>query len=349
MRERTDEMTSRVRPVRAAPIAGLLAALRGGGALAAPEPAPPPAVALAPPETDCPSASDVGQALAARARAPARAGPPYRLRLREGATAGAVVLELAAPDGELVLARSLARPAHAPGGCRTLADTIALIVLRRVREIAFRGAPAVAPTPRDAGTGAEADAAAVAPGPPPEAPGAALLLGGGLATRVALGPAARTMRAEAQLAAGVELGRLGLSVGFGFSTADGRAVDGAGTRFTVRAYPLRAALALRLALGPGLLSPSLGGALDLLRAEVIGNGAATRRTVVEPAAEVGLGYRLATRGLYVLLEAHGGRTLPPRDFDVGGARPTFRTPAGYFRAGLGIGVVLGKNERPRGL
>ena len=104
----------------------------------------------------------------------------------------------------------------------------------------------------------------------------------------------------------------------------------------LRAFPLRAGLGLPLAWGGGVILPAVGVNLDLLAFRARGLVDARSGVRVEPAGEVGLGYRAGNRRWFVRGSLWGGLSLAPRDFDAGGEQPVFRTAAGV-RAGGGRG------------
>jgi hypothetical protein len=70
---------------------------------------------------------------------------------------------------------------------------------------------------------------------------------------------------------------------------------------------------------------------------------------VDPAAEGGVAYVVARRGLFVRALVFAGVSLAPRDFDAGRPAPVFRTPGSYVRAEIDLGVVLGKKTGVGGL
>jgi hypothetical protein len=111
----------------------------------------------------------------------------------------------------------------------------------------------------------------------------------------------------------------------------------------LRAFPLRAALGLPVALGGGQLLPVVGMTVDLVSFQATGLTDAGGGLRVEPAAELGVGYRRAGPRWFWRAQASGGFSLLPRDFAAEGQPPAYRAPAAHLRALVEVGPVLWKN------
>jgi hypothetical protein len=270
---------------------------------------------------------------------------------------GEVRLQLRQAGGAIVLERELPlQPASASGeACRALAQAAALVVVRYLQEIGYRPATAALPPEEPAPAQPPAPpqdrpvevidrappALAVRADPAAPAPSAGFLGAAGgvrggavdgrahLRTELSVGLAATRGWIAAELAAGV--------------SSEDRVAVAPGADLRLRAYPLRAGLGVPLPLFGGTILPAAGVTLDLLQFRASGLSDAQRGLRLEPAAELGLGYRAAGRRLFVRGSLWGGFSLAPRDFDAGMAEPVFRTSAAYLRVQVETGLVLWKN------
>jgi hypothetical protein len=282
----------------------------------------------------------------------AAAGPLRRLELDADEEAPARALQLLDPDGSIVLQRTLdgpLPPAASPAvavpapaeRCEALAEIAASVVARYLREIGYHAASTTGPISAPPALAARAAA------PAPES-GTTVLLGAGAGGRVRATGGSPWTRGE--LLIGVEAHRrwLALSLAGGVSSAETIAFpatsgDGA---LLLRAFPARAALSLRWPVGPGLCLPAVGASLDWISFHARGLAQARAGVRLDPGAELGLAYLLARRGMFVRGFLFGGVALAPRDFTADRPTPVFRTPGGYLRAGIDLGVVLGKKTGP---
>ena len=158
------------------------------------------------------------------------------------------------------------------------------------------------------------------------------------------GDAAERARAEVAVSMQLTARWWHAEVAGGIASAATAAVPTSGTgQLRVRAFPARAALGVPVGGLGGTLLPTVGLNMDVLTFRAEGLRDARSGVVLEPAAELALGYRRSGPRLFVRGVVAGGLTLGARDFDAGIAEPVFRTPAGYFRALLELGLLLWKN------
>jgi hypothetical protein len=310
------------------------------------------------------------------------AGPArYRLEVSHTAGQAEAPLRLWSLAGGVVLERRLpvearARPAEV---CQALAEAAALVVVRYLRDLGYRPEPA--PPPPDEPAPAPADAAPTTapaePTPPPPAepppseaattappasaaataragspPGSAGTspgfrsagyLGAGAVVRLGLrSDPAEVTRGE--LAAGLQVGgdRWHLELGGGVGSQT-RVDVGGGAELRLRAFPLRAAFGLPVVFGGGQLLPVAGMTADLVSFQSTGLAGARGGLRVEPAAELGLGYRRAGPAWFWRAQLGGGFSLMPRDFAAEGQPPAYRAPSAYLRGMVEVGPVLWKN------
>jgi hypothetical protein len=202
-----------------------------------------------------------------------------------------------------------------------------------------------------AAAGAAPSAAATVETRVPESAGpSAILLVAGGAARVGMGGGAATggrapARNEVTLGLQGQRGWLAAELAGGVSTETVVAVPGTAPAadLRLRAFPLRAGLGVPLGWRSGVILPAVGVNLDLLTFRARGLQDARSGVRVEPAAEVGLGYRAGNRRWFVRGSLWGGLSLAPRDFDAGGEQPVYRTAAGYLRVAVEGAFALWKN------
>jgi hypothetical protein len=246
--------------------------------------------------------------------------------------------------GVLYLERRLSLDPRAPSheACAALAEAVAQVVVRYLREIGYRP-----PQP---------NLIEVLPRVPtrsielPERYGlSAGYLGVAAGVRAA-GPS----RGEA--AVSFQLHRSGWRLGYvaelsaGATTETTAAVPGTpDAALRLRSFPLRLSLGLAFQLGPGALVPAVGAGAELLSFRASGLDDARSGLRVEPAVEGGLSYLWSGQSLFARAGALGGVILGAHDFDAGLTRPVFRTPGAYLRAQIEVGLVLWKNRRRLGL
>jgi hypothetical protein len=301
---------------------------------------------------ECPTRADVVAAISARfpgAAAETSAPDSRRLTLQRIGATSMFIVRLRDARGTLELERVLKidlQPSAKPGEeCAALAEAAALVVVRYLREIGYRPPPPPPPPP-PAPTAPPAPTVVTAAAPPtPSPPWATIgLLGAAGGGRIGLGTGSGVARAEALLGFEVQIARLSFLLGAGASTLEVAPVAGSSSgRLDLRAYPLRLAIGLPVGFLGGVLVPAVGASVDILSFRASGLVDARRGERIEPAAEIGASYRVAWRGLFARALVSGGVTAGARDFDAGGGAPVFRTPDGYLRAGVELGVVLWKN------
>jgi hypothetical protein len=309
--------------------------------------------------------------------------PAVRYRLEIGRAAGraGLTLQLHEQGGPLMLERQLTPP-ESPTvrptreSCQALAEAAALVVARYLREIGYRSptpvrppdeprppeppppapqpapasppvpplpAPARSPAPpRATPPGAELAVASAAKAAP--ASGSAGFLGAATAVRAAVDRDA-PLRSELTISIQATRGWLAGELSGGVAREVAVAVPGSSgsADLRLRAFPLHAGIGAAFAALGGAIGPMAGLNLDLLSFQARGLVDARRGLGLEPAAELGLSYRAASRRLFVRGALWGAYSLAPRDFDAGGAAPVFRTPSVTFRAQIEAGLVLWKN------
>ena len=311
----------------------------------------------------CPTGSQVGDSLSARMPgivvpdARATAARTLRLALAQ-VSPNTVRLILTDTTDAVVLERVLDLGPRQPNQrerptaeCAALADTVALIVERYLREIGYRPPPkpsTAAPPPEAPPPGTNAPPSVVAAPSTTVDHRARLFFGAGsnLATPI-------TGRdAHSQRTLSVELaGELHLRwVAFSASAGVGQATEtppvpqtDAGT-LRLTPIPLRLGAALRLPAGPGYLLPRVGAGVDVLWISTDRIGGSHPGTAFEPVVEAGAAYLLPLgRRFYVKVQALSVLNLLPHDFALNGLDPPppiFRTARAYLRAGLELGVAF---------
>ena len=333
-------------------------------------------IAVDVPAGGCPGRAEVTAALESRlpgvTRGRGGAGPArYRLEVSHGAGQAEAPLRLSSLAGGVVLERRLpvearARPTEV---CQALAEAAALVVVRYLRDLGYRPEPTPpppdepAPAPVAVAPAAEPPPASAAE-PPPSAPpatataradvppgsdraspaiGSAGYLGAGAVVRMGLrrDPAEVT---RGEIAASLQAAgdRWHVELGGGVSSQTRVDVGGA-AELRLRSFPLRAAFGLPVPLGGGQLLPVVGMTADLVRFQATGLTDAGSGLRVEPAAELGVGYRRAGPRWFWRAQAGGGFSLMPRDFAAEGQPPAYRAPAAYLRGLVEVGPVLWKN------
>jgi hypothetical protein len=274
---------------------------------------------------------------ALEARLPGVTGPGATRRLELERGADGLILRLR-EAGAVVLERRLAADARASNeGCEALAEAVAQVVVRYLREIGYRPLPSTAVLD-------------FVPAPTmslqlPERYGlSAGYLGVAAGVR-----AASTARGEA--AVSFQLHRAGWHLGYvaelsaGATGETSAAVPGVpGAELQLRSFPLRLSLGLAFQVGRGWLVPALGAGLELLSFRASGLDDARRGVRAEPSVEAGLSYLWSGRTLFARTGVMGGLTLGGHDFDAGLTQPVFRTPGAYLRVQIELGVVLWKNQ-----
>jgi len=293
------------------------------------------------PDQGCPSPRQLTEALMAHIPAVVvsadEASTPGVLRLT--VTGGGPVplrVELTDQGGEARLYRSLtvAERSRAPD-CPALADTVALIVERFLRDLGYEAPPSPPPPPR------EPVRDNLTRGPPATlvAPSRFDVFAGGIWRAASLSPESDL---EAHLGIGFERGawtrRLAVSftVGATFTPRAVRPNDGA---FEAKLYrmPVRLGLSLPIALGPGWLEPGLRLAVDWLYISWTWMGGGSR-LLRSPGGEAVLAFRVVmVRRLFARLGVSGGAGVP---YDVkipsAGDR-LFGQPRFYVKSGLELG------------
>ena len=304
----------------------------------------------------CPSAAVLGRALEARlpgitADAP-RAPERERLRLQlDDAGAAGVRFALVDLTGQTVLERSLAAPGvgarDRAGACGVLAETIALVIERYLRQLGYRAPDPALPRPEPPTIAAGAPPVEAAIGEAAR-PGGRLTLAAGVS--VAPGGGGPT-RVEPELAADLLL----LPVLFSLRAAVSLPIEVAVPStdrgvFRHTALPLRAGLGLPVWLprgGGGWVAVIALGGVDIYRGET--------RDIAVPQRVQG-GAMVAELGLLAELRLGGRLALRPqavlalrqeRAFQVQdpgpGAGPLYVDPRVSLRLGLDLAFALGKN------
>jgi hypothetical protein len=248
-------------------------------------------------------------------------------------------VELTDQGGEARLYRSLtvAERSRAPD-CPALADTVALIVERFLRDLGYE-APPSPPPPK------EPTRENLTRGPPaaPMGPSRVDVFAGG-AWRGASGSMAIDF--EAGLGLGFEPGlfgrRMTATFSGGFATtnpAEVRYMDYPPARTTLYRIPLRLGFFMPIVLGPGWLEPGLRLAVDWLFVSRSWSGGKDRFNWSSPGGEVVMAYRVPLlRRLFARLAVSGAATRP---YDV--KSPTregstvFDQPRFYVKSGLELG------------
>jgi len=221
----------------------------------------------------CPSAPVLAAALDARLpgitspRGPSGGGPTLGLELAD-AGGGSVRLALLDTDGRRLLERTFAG-ADAAGGdraasCAALADTVALVVERYLRDLAYRE-PGLLPTPAAPSPPATAIAASSTSGVEPWRP--PLLVAAGVGVR----PGGRwPARTEPEIVVDVPVRRLLLSAAAAVTLPVETPVPTTdGGRFRYEALPLRIGLGVPFPLPgrAGWVAPTALAGVDLFRGE----------------------------------------------------------------------------------
>jgi hypothetical protein len=287
----------------------------------------------------CPGRAQIIPALEARLPGVTGPGATRKLELERGADG--LTLRLREPDGAVALERRLA-PAVSNEGCEALAEAVALVVVRYLRELGYQP-PAAAPPPPPAPV-----VVAQPPLPPPSRRSGGYLGVAGAARAGTLG----ATRGEGLLGFQLHFGRFGGELAAGASTESVVPVFAAGPEaaLRLRSFPLHLGLDLPLRLTPSMfLVPMAGMGLEVLSFRATGLSDARQGVRLEPAVEAGVSYLLAGESVFGRLSLTGGLNLGPRDFDAGLAQPVFRTPGAYLRVQIEVGVVLWKNDGPPGL
>jgi hypothetical protein len=301
----------------------------------------------------CPSSAQVGEALDARlpgitaARDHRSASDRLRLQLEDIGAAG---LRLALVDlaGRTLLERSLAGGGGAPGGrpgaCAAVAETIALVVERYVRQLGYRAPKLV--TTVGAPTAATIGTAPAGPEPEPSL-SERLALGAG----ASLGPGTRgASRIGPEIVMDLITHRLLLSLRVAVTWPIERSVPSTDNGvFRYAALPVRAGIGLPFALPRHLgwaAITALAG-VDLYRAETRQIAVPATVDGVQPVAEVGVatalrvGRSLAVRP-QVALEMRRERVFQLQDPALMGS-PLFEEGPFSVRFGLDLVIALGKN------
>ena len=281
------------------------------------------------PGEHCPGQEQVVAALESRIPGVVWGGPLTR-RLDLQRQPPDLVLRLRSYDGrELYLERRLPLDPRAPSGeaCEALAEAVAQVVVRYLREIGYRPPPP--------------PAVVTALPPPPPREVITLFKSAGYLGVAAGVRAADGARGEAAVSFLFHRSWFAGELSAGATTETTAEVPGVpGATLRLRSFPLR------LSAGPRLFGfvPAIGLGLDILSFRASGLDDARRGVRVEPAAEAGLSYLLSGRRLFARAGVLGGLTLRGHDFDAGLTQPVFRTPGGYLRAQIEVGVVLWKNQ-----
>jgi hypothetical protein len=339
----------------------------------------------------CPEAARVAEALTARMPNVLAAGQipagttVLGLMLAQGGP-NAVRLQLRDRTGATVLERILdttstgavGAPAHAAAAaadCAALADTVALIVERYLRQIGYRGvapppttdrlAPPPDSTPHtEAVPPTDAAARAAAPLPvlgavastsqPSRLPGWTTtrgFLGAGIELSAPISGAGADSRwiRSVDVDGDLHLGALALSasVGVGEATEKSPVPPTAEGSFRILPMPIRLRVGLVIRAGPGTVVPQVGGGVDWLWTSTRRIDGQHPRAAVEPIIDAGAAYFLPLgRHVYFKLHAASALNLQPHDFfvlDDNSAPTIFRTARLYLRAGVDAGIALGQN------
>lgn len=296
--------------------------------------------------TDCPSTEQLTRALANVAPV-AATGTPATLRLNvTTAPEGDVRVDLVDAQNETVLHRELPAPPHgrAPD-CGALADTIALIVDRYLRDVGYEAPPLAPPPPKPeappppvAPPAATEVATTVPPPPPPPQPRAIVRVG--LAASGRLGDAGGT-DGDGALALGLESARLGLRLSAGVApAAEARWTSGGASQSaTLRRLPFRMGGYARIPVGVGHLEPGLGLGADLLLISGGASGTPDGRHAA-PFGDAALGYAIALIGP-VYGRALGRIALSvPYDFNTLSGARVWGTPRVFGEAGVELGLFF---------
>jgi hypothetical protein len=302
------------------------------------------------PDQGCPSPRQLTEALMAHIPAVVvsadEASTPGVLKLT--VTGGGPIplrVELTDQGGEARLYRSLtvAERSRAPD-CPALADTVALIVERFLRDLGYEAPPSPPPPPREP---PQDNLTRGPPGPPPGASRLDILAGG--AWRGASG--SQPTNFEGGLGLGFERGLFGRRVAAIFSggiASSSAAVgyrDYPAARTTLYRIPVRLGFFLPILMGPGWLEPGLRLAVDWLfvsrtwnATETVSSGSDTFMWA-SPGGELVMAYRVPLlRRLFARPAVSAGGTLP---YDV--KAPTkdgltvFDQPRLYVKAGMELG------------
>ena len=292
------------------------------------------------PDQGCPSPRQTTEALMAHIPAvvvPADdAANPGVLKLTvSGGGPVPLRVELTDQGGEARLYRSLtiAERSRAPD-CAALADTVALIVERFLRDLGYEAPPSPPPPakepPRDNLTR----------GPPaPVGPSRFDIFAGG-AWRGA--SAAEESELEAGLGLGFERGFSGrrLAATFSGGFASRSAADiGQNFQATLRRVPVRFGVFMPVVLGPGWLEPGVRLGVDWLFVSRTWPTGGDTHMWASPGGEVVLAFRVAmVRRMFARLGVSGGAGLP---YDVKSpsaqAPRLFGQPRFYVKSGLELG------------
>jgi hypothetical protein len=295
--------------------------------------------------TDCPSTEQLTRALANVAPV-ATAGTPATLRLNvTTAPEGDVRVDLVGAQNETVLHRELPAPprGRAPD-CGALADTIALIVDRYLRDVAYEAPPLAppskpeAPPPPVAAPAPAEVTTALTPPPPPPAP--RMIVRFGLAASGRLGDAGGA-DGDGALTLGLESARLGLRLSAGVApAAQARwTASGASQSATLRRLPFRMGGYARIPVGPGHLEPGLGLGADLLLTSGGSSGTPDGRHAA-PFGDAALGYAIGLIGP-VYGRALGRIALSvPYDFNTLNGTRVWGTPRVFGEAGVELGLFF---------
>jgi hypothetical protein len=309
------------------------------------------------PDAGCPSAPALASALesrlpgiTARRIASGTREPPLRMRV-DGTDGGAVRFALVDGNGGAMLERTFAPAAAASvdraASCAVLADTIALVVERYLRQLGYREPSLAAGAPAAVAIARSPEAPAPPAPPPPWRPRALVAAG------VGVKPGGRwPTRTEPEVVVDVPAGRTVLSLAAAFTLPIETPVPTTdGGRFQFEALPLRAGVGFPLALPrrAGWLAPSALAGVDLFRGETRSIAMPAVVQGAAPAAELGvvaalrLG-RLALRP-YAFVCLRRERRFELSDPALAGVA-VFADPAVAARFGADLAFVLdevGKN------
>lgn len=305
------------------------------------------------PDQGCPSPRQTTEALMAHIPAvvvPADdAGTPGVLKLTvSGGGPIPLRIELTDQGGEARLYRSLtvAERSRAPD-CPALADTVALIVERFLRDLGYEAPPSPPPPvkepPRDNLTR----------GPPAAAIAANRfdVFAGG-AWRGA--PQSGESDFEAALGLGFERGvgsrRLAVTFSGGLSPSRSASIVDMNFQAKLLRIPIRIGLFMPVALGPGWLEPGLRLGVDWLFISATWGGITNSQMQASPGAELVVAYRMVmVRRLFARLGVSGGAALPYHvnscPVPAGAPEPCltaeeahlFGQPRFYVKSGLELG------------
>jgi hypothetical protein len=307
--------------------------------------------------TDCPSSEQLARALgnvapgivAPNAATPPPAGSPPSLRLMVATGPELDVrVDLVDPQGETVLLHRVlpAPPRGRAPDCAALADTIALIVDRYLRDVGYEAPPLPppakpAPEPPPAPPAPPTEVATVEAPPPPQSspePGAVWRLGVAVSGRVGDSGGAD---GDGALALAVESTRLGARLSAGVAPeAEARwTAGGASQSAALRRLPFRMGGYVRIPAGPGRLEPGLGLGADLLLVSGGSSGTASGRHAA-PFGDAALGYTMPLMGP-VYGRALGRIALSvPYDFNTLGGQRVWGTPRVFGEVGVELGLFF---------